>query len=195
MPVWNLRIFEGVKHKLVSGFVRPLNDTMIFTDDLEFLILKLLEDQVDLALILSFEQNWVSISRSKFLSMRFIRKFHDQIYWKAMVFRYKIPDDLLIQYQDRLNWVLLSKFQRLSEPIIERFADKVYWKFISISQVLSEEFILKHRNSIVFEKLGANQILSEYFILMFQDKLNFQIIRKHQVLSKAFLERYHHLFD
>ena len=45
-----------------------------------------------------------------------------------------------IQTNNNVNWINISNKYKLSENFIWKFQDKVYWTYISYSQKLSEKF-------------------------------------------------------
>ena len=63
-------------------------------------------------------------------------------------FYYKLSENFIRKFQDKVEWHFISEYQNLSESFIREFKDKVYWIKISVHQKLSESFI-RDRKSVV----------------------------------------------
>lgn len=61
-------------------------------------------------------------------------------FWFNISKYYRLSDDFVHRFQDKLNWRIVSTYQRLSEDFIRQYQDKVVWENIFIYQVLSEGF-------------------------------------------------------
>ncbi len=49
---------------------------------------------------------------------------------------YKLSEDFIREFQDKVDWESILIYQRLSEDFIREFQDKVYWSLISVNQTL-----------------------------------------------------------
>ena len=65
-----------------------------------------------------------------------------------------------IKTNDNVDWVSISHQYRLSENFIQVFQNKVYWYFISACQKLSEDLIREFQNKVDWDYISANQKLS-----------------------------------
>ena len=109
--------------------------------------------------------------------------------------KFKLSEEFIEKYQDKVNWNNISQFQSLSEEFMEKRFDKLNSKLISEYQVLSESFIERHKNDLDWNNVSINQILSEPFIEKNDYLVNFYYISKFQVLSESFIERYSFKLD
>ena len=104
--------------------------------------------------------------------------------------KFKLSEEFIEKYQDKVNWDNISQFQSLSEEFMEKHFDKLNSKLISEYQVLPESFIERHKNGLDWDNISINQILSEPFMEKNHYLVNFYYISKFQVLSESFIERY-----
>jgi len=101
--------------------------------------------------------NWAYISYSYKLSEEFIREFKDKVCWYDISGYQKLSEDFIREFKDKVNWHNISAYQKLSEDFIREFKDKVNWHNISESQNLSEDFINEFKDKIDFPKLMQNK--------------------------------------
>ena len=109
--------------------------------------------------------------------------------------KFKLSEEFIEKYQDKVNWNNVSQFQSLSEKFMEKHFDKLNSKLISEYQVLSESFIEQHKNDLDWNNISVNQILSEPFMEKNHYLVNFYYISKFQALSESFIERYSFKLD
>ena len=103
--------------------------------------------------------------------------------------KFKLSEEFIEKYQDKVNWNNVSQFQSLSEKFMEKHFDKLNSKLISEYQVLSESFIERHKNDLDWNNISKYQALSESFIERYSFKLDWFYIAKYQKLSEQFIER------
>lgn len=87
-----------------------------------------------------------------------------RIDWNEISFKYKLSEDFIEEYKDKLNWNWLSYHQTLSESLIEKNLIRISWEKISRYQVLSENFLAKYKDQIDWVGVCSSQILSREFI-------------------------------
>jgi hypothetical protein len=111
-----------------------------------------------------------------------IKSIHDnssKISWDT-VSRWKLSEDFVREFQDKVNWIYISAKQVLSEDFIREFQDKVNWLDISFYQTLSEGFIREFQDKVDWSGMSYKQRLSPSFIREFQDKVNWHYILRCQ---------------
>jgi hypothetical protein len=86
------------------------------------------------------------------------------------------------------DWNCISIVYKLSEEFIREFKEKVVWEDIFTYQVLSMCFIEEFKDKIKdFDRLFMYQDLSEDFIRRFKHRVDWYYIFRNQNLSEAFL--------
>lgn len=70
-------------------------------------------------------------------------KFYRDIKWDKISSKFRLSEQFIENYKDKVDWTAISCYQILSEEFIEKFQDKVHWGFIFSSQNLSKDFIKK----------------------------------------------------
>ena len=68
-------------------------------------------------------------------------KTNKNVDWYEIFYFYKLSENFIREFQDKVNWGYISITQKLSESFIKEFQDKVDWSNISINQKLSEPFL------------------------------------------------------
>jgi hypothetical protein len=96
---------------------------------------------------------------------------------------YKIGEDLIRKYHDKVDWYYISSYQVLNENLIRDFQDKVYWNIICRGLTfLSEEFIREFKNKVDWRDISRYHKLSGEFIIEFQDNICFKkIVYQHEL--------------
>lgn len=113
--------------------------------------------------------------------------------WKIISKDYKLSEDFMREFKNKLDWYNLSIYQSFSESFIEEFKRRVNWDFISIHQKLSEEFILKYKKKLNLKLVSGSQVLSEDFIKKFKYQVDWERISAYQSLSEKFIEGHKYL--
>jgi hypothetical protein len=86
-----------------------------------------------------------------------IRKNPKSQDWLIISHRYKLTEEFIREFRDRVWWVYISYTQELSENFIREFHRKVQWDSISRYQNLSEEFMIEFINDIHIRRLFDNR--------------------------------------
>ena len=134
--------------------------------------------------------DWRIISYDFKLSEDFIREFKDKVHWDMISSHQKLSENFIREFADKLDWCWISQYQQLSEDFIREFQDKVKWSVISIHQKLSEDFIREFADKVDWYWISTNQNLSEDFIREFGDNLYCTLVSKHQKLSESFIREF-----
>ena len=58
--------------------------------------------------------------------------------WEDISWYYKLSENFIREFQDKINWYWISANQILSENFIQEFKDKVSWIYILLYQNLSK---------------------------------------------------------
>jgi hypothetical protein len=82
--------------------------------------------------------------------------------WSYISCEYKLSEDFIRKYQDKVDWHWISITQKLSLQFIEEFENKVDWYYISKYQKLNTQFIYKYENRIDFSFLIESKYLDKY---------------------------------
>ena len=135
------------------------------------------------------EDGWYFLSKFK-LSEEFIEKYQDKVNWDNISQFQSLSEEFMEKHFDKLNSKLISEYQVLSESFIERHKNDLDWSNISFSQILSEPFIEKNDYLVNFYYISKFQVLSESFIERYSFKLDWLYVAKHQKLSEQFIEKY-----
>ena len=109
------------------------------------------------------EIDWRFISDNFRLSEEFIREFSDKVNWYNISYSQKLSEDFIREFKDKVNWRLISNNQELSESFIREFKDKVDWSYISARQKLSESFIREFKDKVYWSHISCYQKLSDEF--------------------------------
>ena len=137
---------------------------------------------------------WWEMSMDYKLSEDFIREFSDKLDWRIISISQKLSEDFIREFADKVDWKQISTTQKLSEDFIREFADKVNWHFISLHQKLSEPFIREFSDKISWLYISMIQQLSEDFIREFADEVDWLSISKNQKLSENFIIEFKNKF-
>jgi len=73
--------------------------------------------------------------------------------WHHISANYKLSEEFIREFQDKVNWYHVSHYQKLSESFIKEFKDNVNWLYASSYQKLSEGFIKEFKGKIDFQRL------------------------------------------
>jgi hypothetical protein len=109
--------------------------------------------------------------------------------------KYKLSEDLISKYSQKLDWTMISRYQILSEDFIQKNCHLVYWYNICTYQTLSEKFIEAFAHKLDWKAISQCQVLSEHFIEKHSDKLDWDNISGNQILSERFMEKYEDKID
>lgn len=77
------------------------------------------------------------------------------INWDHLYWNYKLSDEVLEEFKDKLNWHQISIYQsrNISEKTIERFANYLEWDYLAMYRELSEELIEKYHNKMLWDTI------------------------------------------
>ena len=64
----------------------------------------------------------------------------NEIDWRFISDNFRLSEEFIREFSDKVNWYNISYSQKLSEDFIREFKDKVNWSYISVYHKLSEEF-------------------------------------------------------
>ena len=101
------------------------------------------------------------------------------IAWMNLECRYKLPEEFIDHWVDRLDFDDLVLHQQLSERFMNHWADKLDWTLVSEYQRLSEEFINHWATRLNWGHLCVYQRLSAQLILQHLDKVDWYIIEEY----------------
>lgn len=154
--------------------------------------------------------NWHDVSRSKGLSLNFIRKYQNKLNW-TYISRYQLlPEDFIEEFQDKVNWNCISTHQKLSEGFIEWYYDDINWHYISQYQCLSIEFIIKFKDYVNWNRITRYQqsitdLIEQYNLIsettcyplidIIKDKLDWDCISKYKTLNYNFIIKHHNYLN
>ena len=138
--------------------------------------------------------NWASIY-NHVLSEDFMRHFQTEIHWDKISQKQKIPEDLIIEFSDKLmDWLNILRYQKLSENFLRQLYRKFTQNIPFISSYhmigLSEEKYRKYVFRDFWSIISMYQKLSEDFIREFQDEVCWKSIYDFQILSKEFYDEF-----
>jgi hypothetical protein len=169
--------------------------------------------------------NWVRLSSDPNLSLKFIDKYKNDVYWYNILSQYtydrrltnqqyewwinkykrkiewkyvsykKLSPEFISNHKRYVDWDGLSTTPELNENFIEKYIKKINWSQISQYQILSEKFIEKHHDKVNWYKISSYQKLSEEFIDKHDNKVDWQEISSCQKLSEKFIEKYQDKVD
>lgn len=63
--------------------------------------------------------------------------------WDDISHKYRLSEDFIDEFREKVNWRYISQRQTLSENFIRKYQDKVNWQFIPVAQKLSNDFLLE----------------------------------------------------
>ena len=69
-------------------------------------------------IIKELNNDWIEISKHKYLSEDFIRKYNNKLYWGWITMIQNLSDDFIIEFQDKISWNEISE-ERLNNLIIK----------------------------------------------------------------------------
>ena len=128
---------------------------------------------------------WTYVSYHYKLSDNFIREFKDKVDWSQISVYQKLSEDFMREFKDELVWTNISIYQKLSENFIREFHDMVDWTAISKYQKLSENFIMEFSDMVDWCRISAHQKLSDSFICEFGNKINQNLINNNWAYKDA----------
>ena len=134
--------------------------------------------------------NWSKISTDYKLSENFIREFKDKVDWVYISKHQILSENFIKEFEDKVDWYNICVYQKLSEDFIREFKNKVIWIYISINQKLSENFIKEFKSEVDWFDVSVYQKLSENFIREFQNEVYWDYISKYQKLSENFIREF-----
>lgn len=73
-------------------------------------------------------------------------------HWSLLSCEYKLTEQFIEKYIDKLNLTRIQIYQELSESFIDKFADKLNRDLLSQYQVLSDNLIFKYKNQLNWQK-------------------------------------------
>lgn len=125
-------------------------------------------------------------------NLELIRELKDCISFDSINYL-NFPEDLLIEFKDKVNWLELIKNRKLSERLLDLCNETFNprdWTWISDCQRLSENFIRKFQDKVHWGGVCRYQTLSEDFMEEFSEKIWWGYIIKYQKLSTDFIDKY-----
>lgn len=152
-------------------------------------------------IIIDDNTNWENISRDYKLSEDFMREFQDKLDWFTASSCQILSEDLmreLIEKNVYLNWRFISTHnQQLSEDFMREFQDKFNWINVLLTRLLTEDLIKEifKNKTKPWIRISKYQILSENFIKEFKDKVVWKHISACQSLSESFIEEFKDYVD
>lgn len=123
-----------------------------------------------------YKDHWYYISMNPNLTEEFIRRYEDNIDFKAISSTRYLSEDFIMKYEYKLNISSISNYRCLNEEIIEKHVNEIPSWNLSSYQVLSEDFIRRHENRLSWGCISTNQLLSWDFMLEFKDRLDWDCI-------------------
>lgn len=135
--------------------------------------------------------DWLTISRCRNLSEKFIAQFADKLYWKEVCQHATLSEKFIEKWKDKIDWAIVSYEQKLSEAFIDRYKYYVDWTNISIYQQLSEDFIRKHLKYVNWSEIHYQKSIDESFIREFIDEIYLGgASYRNRIFSKDFVREY-----
>ena len=134
--------------------------------------------------------NWSKISTDYKLSENFIREFKDKVDWVYISKHQILSENFIKEFEDKVDWFWICFSQTLSEDFIREFQNKVDWIYISINQNLSENFINEFKSEVDWVGISINQNLSENFIKEFKSEVDWFDVSIYQKLSENFIREF-----
>lgn len=137
--------------------------------------------------------DWIKVSKHKYLSEDFIRKYKDKLHWHEIVTYQKLSNNFIIESIEKIKWdgilYSASRYQNLSEDVIMMFLslNLDLLREVTEYQNLSEEFIIRFKSQIdifdCWDNVSKYQKLSLKFIKDNLDHLNIKALLKNKKLS------------
>ncbi len=123
------------------------------------------------------------------LSEEFIRTFKDRVNWEQISYHQNLSENFIREFHERLNWNRLLGKQKLSEDFLREFHDRLDWNVVCVNQELSENFIRDFQSDVNWLLISQYQKLSLKFIYEFKYRVYNNAIARNQRLSESFIRR------
>ena len=81
--------------------------------------------------------------------------------WLNDVYKYKLTEKFIEDFQDKLDWYYISFSQKLSCDFMRKFKNKIYWPFISKTQQFDRDFINDFAHKLDMYWVSKNIFMSE----------------------------------
>ncbi|MBW3021026.1 hypothetical protein KY334_07055 [Candidatus Woesearchaeota archaeon] len=77
-----------------------------------------------------------------------LRKNPDSWDWYALSRNYKLSEDFIREFKNKVDWYRICKYQKLSENFIREFRDKLSWFGVLRYKKISEDFFLEFKDKL-----------------------------------------------
>jgi hypothetical protein len=131
-----------------------------------------------------YRNQWVKISRFKFLTEDFIRKNASKLDWDFISQYQNLSFDLVKDYQKSVNWDEITKNQNYGIYFIEEFKDKLNWFYLSYNKSFSYSGIRRYKDYLVWNVACKKSYIDFDFFKENLALMNISAIKINQNISK-----------
>lgn len=148
------------------------------------------------------KEQWEHIQYYRKIPLSVLKAKRDKICWDKLMMEYEdFTDDFVYEIGDRLNFHTVVLFSyKVSDDCLRHFADRLPWQTLSEHRVMSFEFMDEFKDRMYWDDVTAlwinKDLISEEFLERYSDYVNFLFVSKYcACLSTDMLEKFKDKLD